>query len=205
MNSGLDLGISADCRRKVPYDLLELSLIIGRTDVDLVFVSANRSLSFFVDSTSVPFLAFCSWHLHMIDPIFIVLGQLVYIFSTTKCSWLADANFPDRDWPIRIAMQILWGSFSPAQLVMVFLLLVRPQCLLQFLSCHCGFIWSRLFLRIDNVAQSGPFILFVLSLWLSRRRSLFVPPQCGIVFLLESWLESAPVCHMDSLTFELLS
>ena len=85
VNSGLDLGISADCRRKVPYDLLELSLIIGRTDVDLVFVSANRSLSFFVDSTSVPFLAFCSWHLHMIDPIFIVLGQLVYCFSTTKC------------------------------------------------------------------------------------------------------------------------
>jgi hypothetical protein len=80
VSSGLALGISADCRRKVPYDLLGLSLIIGRTDVDLVFVSANRSLSFFVDSTSVPFLAFCSWRLHMIDPIFIVLGQIVYCF-----------------------------------------------------------------------------------------------------------------------------
>jgi hypothetical protein len=38
----------------------------------------------------------------------------------------------------------------------------------------------------------GLFILFVLSLWLSRRGSLLVPRQSGIVFLLESWLESAP-------------
>jgi hypothetical protein len=140
VSSGLALGISADCRRKVPYDLLGLSLIIGRTDVDLVFVSANRSLSFFVDSTSVPFLAFCSCRLHMIDPIFIVLGQLVYCFLQYNAG----------DWLTQISQFAIGqsdcganfvGLVSPALLVMVFLLLVRPRCLLPYLS-FCAWVSS---------------------------------------------------------------
>ena len=127
-----------------------MSSIVGRTDVDLVFPSANRSLSFFVDSTSVPFLTFCSWRLRVIYSIFIVLGLLVHCFLQQNAD----------DWLVKFPSSRLANPNCDANFVGLvslaghgFSALGSSAMSLSVLVFLCGVLFELVILQLINDAQ----------------------------------------------------
>jgi hypothetical protein len=76
----------------VPKDSDCLRLLVELTSIWVLHLRIGLCVSLWI-RFQCPFLAFCSWRLHVIDPIFIVLDQLVYCFlQQNSGDWLT--QFP---------------------------------------------------------------------------------------------------------------